>query len=186
MAWNTIFLFIKMFFFYASVPKTRPSLPVKKPVKQYYRYQKRLAEEKDPKQKLLLIKEYLDFSGQNLPTRISDKQIEYFQNVIADHNTVRWTFVFLHKPTWEEPAERAAGFEKILSFLSDRPYTVIAGHEHSYAYMEKEGKEYIRVATTGGGFPLLDTGNAFDHILWVTMTDKGPVMCNLLLGWFSK
>ena len=161
-----------------------PTGPSEETVKQYYDYQTRMAEEKDPEKKLALIKEYLAFENQNLPIRISEKQIDYFQKVVSDHKSVRWTFVFLHKPAWEEPSEQAAGFEKILSFLSDQPYTVIAGHEHSYAYTKKNGNDYIRMATTGGGFPMLDKTNAFDHVMWVTMTDEGPVMCNLLLDGF--
>ncbi len=46
----------------------------------------------------------------------------------------------------------------------------------------RNGKSYIRLATTGGvstlDGPIVGT---FDHIVWVTMTDDGPVMANLLL-----
>ena len=161
-----------------------PNGPSNETIKQYYTYQRRMAEEKDPEKKRAVIEEYLAFENQNLPTRISEKQIEYFQKIIAEHNTARWTFVFLHKPTWEESPDQSAGFQKILSFLGGRPYTVIAGHQHSYAYKDIDGNDYIRMATTGGGFPMLDKTNAFDHVMWVTMTEKGPVMCNLLLDGF--
>jgi hypothetical protein len=161
-----------------------PSVPNEETIKQYHQYQARLEGEKDPGKKIALIKEYLEFSDRNLPSRISEQQIEYFRKVISDHNAVRWTFVLLHKPTWEEPSEMASGFEKIEALLSPRSYTVVAGHQHSYAYLKKNGIDYIRMATTGGGFPLLDRENGFDHVMWVTMTDKGPIMCNLLLDDF--
>jgi hypothetical protein len=46
--------------------------------------------------------------------------------------------------------------------------------------------DYIRLSTTGGAWVLDPPGN-FDHIVWVTMTDKGPVVVNVTLdGIFDK
>lgn len=148
------------------------------------RLEKAIKEEKDPVKKKELIKKRGEFLGRILVTRISDKQIDYFRDVISDHSTVRWTFVLLHKPAWVEPPAQAAGFEKIERLLADRSYTVIAGHFHGYNYSQRNGREYIRLATTGGGSSLKKEKGFFDHIMWVTMTDAGPVMCNLLLDGF--
>ena len=46
--------------------------------------------------------------------------------------------------------------------------------------------EYLRLSTTGGEWVLDPPGN-FDHIVWVTMTDSGPVISNITLdGIFDK
>lgn len=71
--------------------------------------------------------------------------------------------------------------------MEDRDYTVFAGHVHRYAKAVRNGKRYYILATTGGtgegdaGKPAGIAQCEFDHIVWVTMTDDGPVMANLLL-----
>ena len=66
--------------------------------------------------------------------------------------------------------------------LSSRSYTIFAGHEHEYAKAIRDGHNYYTLATTGGGSELtgLEDGS-FDHIMWVTMTDEGPKVVNLML-----
>lgn len=73
------------------------------------------------------------------------------------------------------------------SLLADRNYTVFAGHLHRYVKSLQNGKAYYILATTGGRDGCLarkilgTTICQFDHIVWVTMTDDGPVIANLLL-----
>lgn len=159
-----------------------PISPTEEMIRKYTYYQKAIKEEVEPEKKKQLIEEYVAFEYESLPTKISSYQINYFKKVLSKHPDVRWTFVFLHKPAWEITSGVPNGFEKIEALLADRPYTVIAGHEHSYRYLEKNGRDYIRVSTVGGGYPMLDRENTFDHIMWVSMTDEGPVMCNILIS----
>ena len=112
---------------------------------------------------------------------IGDEQYNYFRQVVADNDDVRWTMVFLHKPMWKR-GERAEGWERFEDLLKDRNYTMFAGHEHRYIKTTVDGHEYYQLATTGGGSELrgIEAGE-FDHIMWVTMTDEGPRFANLLL-----
>lgn len=71
-------------------------------------------------------------------------------------------------------------FAKIEALLADRPYTVFAAHTHMYDYTERNGREYITTACTGAmNMPRL---GAIDHLVWVTVTDRGPKIANLLMN----
>lgn len=108
---------------------------------------------------------------------ISDAQVEYVQQALADNRDVRWTLVFMHKPAWMYQSPQFARIEKL---LGNRPYTVFAGHEHFYAYSRRHGRDYIDMGTTGGIW-LRDGPGRLDHIAWVTMTDEGPIIANISL-----
>ena len=111
---------------------------------------------------------------------LSQEQVTYFQKVVQENTDVRWTMLFLHHPLWRYP--HASNFDKIEALVKDRNYTVFAGHQHRYNYTERNNSNYYVLATTGGGSGL--EGNlfgAFDHLSWVTMTDKGPEVTNLRL-----
>jgi protein-tyrosine phosphatase len=110
---------------------------------------------------------------------ISDAQVEYFKRVLAANPKVRWTIGFMHSPAWEQ--ENLGNFVKIESLLADRPYTMFAGHTHTYNYTRRNGRDYITMAMTGGAVPGSTVGH-MDHVAWVTMTEKGPVISNLLLN----
>ncbi|MDH4040862.1 MAG: metallophosphoesterase [Gammaproteobacteria bacterium] len=108
---------------------------------------------------------------------ISEKQVKWVQQVLASHPDVRWTILLMHKPAWnyDSPA-----FERIETAVADRPHTMFAGHEHSFNYTSRHGRDYITMATTGGIW-LTEGGGSFDHIAWVTMTDRGPLISNIAL-----
>ncbi|WP_317933532.1 metallophosphoesterase family protein [Halioxenophilus sp. WMMB6] len=108
---------------------------------------------------------------------ISDAQLAFVEKTLQQHPSVRWTMLFMHKPAWmyDDPQ-----FAKIEQLLASRPYTVIAGHEHYYHYSKRNGRDYIDMATTGGIW-LKDGPGRFDHLLWVTLTDNGPVFGNIML-----
>lgn len=119
----------------------------------------------------------------SIPTHISDAQVAYMKKALDENRNVRWTLVFMHKPMFvEQQGEIDKNWAKIENMLAERPHTVFAGHTHTYAKYEKHGQNYINLATTGGISNLtgIETGR-FDHIMWVTMTDYGPRMANLLL-----
>jgi hypothetical protein len=96
---------------------------------------------------------------------------------------VRWTFCFTHAPPYFMPtgAERDPGnFPKIEALLADRPYTVLSAHTHTYDYDQRDGRDYITTATSGA-MNVVRPG-AMDHLVWVTMTDQGPKIVNLLMN----
>ena len=111
---------------------------------------------------------------------ISNKQIEHFKKVLKANRNVRWTFVFMHQPVWKN--EVLENWQRFESLLAGRPYTVFTGHSHEYSKSVRKGRRYYVLATTGGtGGDNKSADCQFDHIVWVTMTDDGPVMANLLL-----
>ncbi len=114
------------------------------------------------------------------PTHISKAQQDYVARALAENPKVRWTLVFLHKPLWDY--EEPTGWKPIEDMISKRPHTVIAGHRHHYTKFERNDTSYIVLATTGGGTKLRGRAfGEFDQVAWVTMTDKGPRIANLLL-----
>lgn len=114
---------------------------------------------------------------------ISDTQVSYMKNALQDNKSTRWTLVFMHRPLFEKPGGKLhEGWGKIEDMLKDRPHTVFAGHGHKYVMRKKHGRNYIRLATTGGVSKLSGiAAGAFDHIVWVTMTDQGPRIANLMM-----
>ncbi len=82
--------------------------------------------------------------------------------------------------------EVPADWTRLEDMLGERNYTAMAGHRHAYNYADfSDGPhthEHITLATTGGASQLrgLEFGE-FDHVLWITMTEEGPVFANLML-----
>ncbi len=119
----------------------------------------------------------------NLPEKVSGnltpQQSTYFVEAIAANPDVRWTFLFMHKAPWERAEE--TNFAAVEQALSNRPYTVFNGHIHAYEYIERFGRDYIRLATTGGEhFP--DLPMSIDHVTLVTVDDEGVDIANLLMS----
>lgn len=118
-----------------------------------------------------------DEAGEN---RLGETQLDYFRGVLAKNRGVRWTLVFLHKPLWT--GAYGPDWPRMESLLEGRPYTVFAGHTHNYMKYVRGGQGHYVLATSGGSSKLrgLEHGE-FDHVVWVTMTDQGPRLANILL-----
>jgi len=114
------------------------------------------------------------------PTHISEEQIEYVAQALEENPDVRWTLAFLHKPLWVY--EEDTGWSQIEAMLKERKHTIIAGHLHTYTKYERNDTNYFILATTGGGSSLRGPlFGQFDHVVWITMTDAGPRVANLML-----
>jgi len=118
-----------------------------------------------------------------LPERSSGnltlEQSAYFVETIAANPDVRWTFLFMHKAPWLRVAE--TNFVAVEAALADRPYTVFHGHMHAYEHVERLGRDYIRLATTGGKqFP--EQRLSEDHVTLVTVDNDGVDIANLLMS----
>lgn len=110
---------------------------------------------------------------------ISPEQVAWFKQILEKHRNVKWTFVFMHNPLWTTP-DLAGGFLDVEKALSDRPYTVFAGHEHRYSYELRNGHEYYVLSTTGG---VIRDPTFYDHIVWVTLgAQSEPRIVNLTLA----
>ena len=55
--------------------------------------------------------------------------------------------VLMHKPAWEYDSASFAQIEQLPDGQDD---SVIAGHGHYYGYSKRRGRDYIKMATTGG------------------------------------
>jgi len=118
---------------------------------------------------------------------ISDEQVAYIRKAIDENSNARWTFVFLHLPLWRGIATVSAeqwkqsNWTEVEDMLKGRNYTVFAGHNHIYSKISRNGMDYIQLATTGG-VSNLRPPMTMDHFMWVTMTDEGPRIANVLLN----
>ncbi len=115
---------------------------------------------------------------ENAAGAISLAQSDYFQDVLAEYPDVRWTFLFMHKAPWLR--DNYAPFDALEAALAGRDYTVFHGHEHAYQYQQRQGADYIRLATTGGVF-LPENGRSVDQLVLVTVDDDGVDIANLLM-----
>ncbi len=108
----------------------------------------------------------------------TEEQVKWAQDVLVKHPEVRWTLVFVHTPyTW-----RRAEFAQIEKTLAGRKYTVFSGDWHFYCKVQRHGRNYYALATSGGGSKMrgIEYGE-FDHITYVHMSDDGPAVTNILL-----
>lgn len=113
---------------------------------------------------------------------IGDAQYEWIKKVLAENQEVKWTMVFMHQPLWNQPTEPMRWFD-VEELLKPRKHTVFVGHKHNYVAYERNNSNYYILATTGGGSPLRGPElGEFDHLVWVTMTDEGPIMANLAMS----
>lgn len=125
------------------------------------------------------------------PYYIGPEQRKWAADVLDANRNVRWTIVILHKPAWTYAGvdHKRHGWKAIQDALGDRRYTVFAGHNHRYGRYIVNNREHYILATTGGG-SRLERGigeGYFDHFVWVTMKDDGPVLANLMLsGVYNK
>jgi len=112
---------------------------------------------------------------------ISDEQYEWVKDVLAKEQDVKWTLLFMHQPLWVQNTDPIRWFD-VETLLSDRKHTVFVGHRHHYVKYERNNNNYFMLGTTGGSTPLRGPElGEFDHVVWVTMTEDGPIMANLML-----
>jgi hypothetical protein len=112
---------------------------------------------------------------------ISQPQLEWVSKTLVDHPDVKWTFLFMHQPLWAQQTDPVNWFD-VERLLSTRKHTVFVGHRHNYVRYERNNSNYYMLATTGGSSPLRGPQfGEFDHFVWVTMTDHGPILANLQL-----
>ncbi len=114
---------------------------------------------------------------------ISADQVAFVRQTLATHRDARWTFVVMHKPAWQYDSE---AFTAVEAMLADRPYSMIAGHEHYYEHETRNGRDYIVMGTTGGVW-LREGPGRVDHFALVSMKGAEPVIANVRTdGVFSK
>ena len=162
-------------------PRTPPE-GIREKIDEYNRLQV-----EDPAKAQAMLAEFMAdesvVAGLGKPVDFSDAQIAWLKEALAQNADVRWTFLFLHDPVWENPSE---SFKAIQRLLEKRDHTFFAGHLHYYDYDNIDGHEHITMGPAGASFHHEGPGNV-DHVMWVTMTDDGPEMANIALkGVFDR
>ena len=110
------------------------------------------------------------------------QQLAWLERVLARHPNPRWTIVLVHQPLWDYREGVRGDWPAVEAMLGERNYTVFAGHFHRYVKHVRNDRKFFTLATTGGGSGLRGPlFGEFDHVAWVTMTDDGPRIANLLL-----
>ncbi len=162
-------------------PRTPPE-GIKEKLNEYNRLQT-----EDPEKAKSMLAEFMAdesvVAGLGEPVDFSDEQIAWLNDTLAQNADVRWTFLFLHDPVWENPS---VSFKVLDQLLNKRDHTFIAGHLHYYDYDNIDGHEHITMGPAGASFHAEGPGNV-DHIMWVTMTEDGPEIANIALkGVFDR
>lgn len=138
---------------------------------------------------------FLCLNSEDPQRQMGPEQLAYVKKALAENKDVRWTLVFFHQPLWiyeqgggNSPfgeTKVTTGWSAVEELLmeGDRRFTVFAGHLHNYAKHVRNDRRFIVLASTGGASQLRGVPfGEFDHVSWVTMTDEGPVLANLLLS----
>ena len=141
----------------------------------------------DPERAQAMLAEFMSdeavIAGLAKPVEFDAAQIAFIEDALAKNSNVRWTFLFLHEPSWENPSD---SFKAIQEMLKGRKHTFFAGHLHYYDYDLIDDHEYITMGPAGASFHHEGPGNV-DHVTWVTMTDDGPQIANIALkGVFDR
>jgi len=178
------FLYKNVLFLVLDTEYNRPAPPpdMKEKIELYNRLQV-----EDPVKAQAMLAEFMSdesvIAGLSTPVSFDEKQVSWVRQTLADHQGVRWTFLFMHEPCWEKSSD---SFRMIQTMLKGRKHTIFAGHLHYYDYDNIDGYEYITMGPVGASFHEEGPGNV-DHITWVTMTDKGPQIGNIALkGLFDR
>lgn len=124
------------------------------------------------------------------PAKFSQTQLDYAAKALAENKGVRWTLVFFHRPLWvaqesegKKGVDKGNGMDKLDELLKGRPYTVFVGHNHHYRKYVRKDQRYYILATTGAGSEMRGPAfGEFDHVAWVTMTEAGPLVANVMLN----
>jgi hypothetical protein len=163
-------------------PRPEPPPEIKEGIDVYNRLQT-----EDPEAARRMLAEFMSdeavVAALGQPVEFPDEQMAWIEKTLAANTDVRWTFLFMHEPCWENPSD---SYKAIEQMLEGRPYTFFAGHLHYYDYDNLNGREHITMGPAGASWHHDGPGNV-DHIAWVTMTDDGPEIGNIALkGIFDR
>jgi calcineurin-like phosphoesterase family protein len=97
-------------------------------------------------------------------SHLSEAQRAWVLSTLEANDDVALTILLMHKPAWRNPD---SGFAAIEAAVQGRETLIIAGHEHYFEEIERNGIPYIIMGTCGGIW-LRDGPGRLDHILQIT------------------
>ncbi len=83
------------------------------------------------------------------------KMMDWAKADLAASVEARQTYVFFHKPMWDDP-RFMDDWAELEGYLGARRFTVVAGHEHYHSTEFRNGNTYVIQSATGGGIQLSD------------------------------
>lgn len=83
------------------------------------------------------------------------KMMDWMRADLASAAAARHTFLFFHKPMWDDPRFED-DWSQVEAALGTRRFTVVAGHEHYHSTLVRNGNTYVIQSATGGGIHLSD------------------------------
>jgi len=111
-------------------------------------------------------------------SRIAGNQLEWLRSNLEAHRDAKQTFVFLHKPLWDEPGKRELWERDVHPILSEYGVDVVfAGHVHRYEKSPTiDGVRYI--ITGGGGAERGDAEvlGGFPHYVLATVRGRNTTL----------
>lgn len=107
-----------------------------------------------------------------MPANFSEEQIRFFEETVEANQDVDWTFVLMHMPVWQD--RENAAYQRFRAALGERDFTMFAGHCHNYRREVIDGRDHIRLSSTGGVWTTSNPEGSWDHVALVQMTPNGP------------
>lgn len=102
-----------------------------------------------------------------------EAMMTFAEENLAAHTDARHTFVFFHKPMWDDPRYEE-DWRRLEKALHGRAYTVVAGHEH-YLMTERRAGHLLTIqSATGGGLAVnnIKEYGAFHSFGFVTVQSR--------------
>jgi len=95
----------------------------------------------------------LDTELQGEAPKIVGRQFQWLEDDLTRNSDALFTFVFLHRPLWEEPRGDPEAWAPVHRLLVEKGVdAVFGGHDHMYSADEVDGIRYI--ITGGAGAPI--------------------------------
>lgn len=123
----------------------------------------------------------LDNSRWEASSELPKEQLDWLQAELGRSRRARYTFVFMHKPFWENSTARGRPDTLHSLFRRYGVDAVFAGHRHQYFSGLYDGISYTAVGSSGGATSPGPTGILY-HFTWVTVDDAGIHIAPILAG----
>jgi hypothetical protein len=128
----------------------------------------------------------LDNSRWESSDKLPPEELDWLAADLGRTRKARFTFVFMHKPFWEQTTVRGRPDTLHSLFRKYGVDAVFAGHYHQYFSGTVDGISYTAVGSSGGEASAGPTGIQY-HFTWVTVDDAGihiaPVTAGAVRAW---
>lgn len=128
----------------------------------------------------------LDNSRWESSDKLPAEELAWLVADLGRTRKMRFTFVFMHKPFWEQSTVRGRPDTLHTLFQKYGVDAVFAGHYHQYFSGAYDGIKYTVLGSSGGETSTGPTGIQY-HFTWVTADDAGihvtPITAGAVRAW---